>query len=68
MARTVLTVLLDQLAVTHLLSLSEQQLPLELLSSPYTDMLENRHQSFLSILAFAHRHSPGMTWSRPSGE
>lgn len=67
MAKTVLNVLLDQLAVTHLLSLSEQQLPLGPLLSLYTDMLENRHQSILSILAFAHRHSPGMTWSRGSG-
>lgn len=62
-----MNVLPDQLAVTHLLSLSEQQLPLELLLSLYTDMLGNRHRSILSVLAFAHRHSPGLTWSRGSG-
>lgn len=26
-------------------------------------MLENRHQPILSILAFSHKPSPGMTWS-----
>lgn len=60
-------VLPDQFAATHLLSVLEQQLPLELLVYLYTDMLENRHLSILSILAFPHRPSPGMTWSRGGG-
>ena len=41
--------------------------PSEHLLSLYSDMLENRHQPILSILAFAHKPSPGMTWHRGSG-
>lgn len=67
MARTMSNVLPDQLAVTHLLSLSEKQLPLELLRSLGTDILGDRHPSILSSLAFAHRHSPGVTWRRGRG-
>jgi hypothetical protein len=59
MARMLLNFLLDQLTDTHLSSLTEQHFPLERLGSLCTNMLETKHQSILSILAFAHGHILG---------